>query len=132
MLAALLAACGDGSGGSGPGVADSGGPDGGEDDGAAMIIGCPDPADDTVHYQSMDPTQCPPEQLMCAPMTQFGFNDACGCGCIDKGPLNCMLDPDPHVHLLSGDPAKCQSLMPKCNFNQMPFSNSCGCGCLDV
>jgi hypothetical protein len=128
----LLFACGQGNGGDGAdagadaaGVEDDGG------DGGEPLSGCPDPANMRVHYKSMNPAECPPEQLVCT-MTQNGFNNACGCGCIDKGPIECDLPPDPRIHYVSQDPAKCTGVTPKCTFSQMSFNNSCGCGCIDV
>jgi hypothetical protein len=103
---------------------------GGEGGGDGGLLSCPNPDDPTVHYQTMDVAECPIEGLTCA-STQFGFHNACGCGCIDKGSSACMLDPEAGIYLISGDPAECGSIMPDCPFGQTPFNNSCGCGCVD-
>ncbi len=127
-----LAACGDddsadvGAGGSTNGAAGDAGA-AGADDG---IYSCPDPNDTTVHYVTTNIDECPIESLMCAE-EQYGFHNACGCGCIDKGNPMCIFDPSTNLYLISGDPAECGDIMPDCPFGQRPFNNTCGCGCAD-
>ncbi len=100
---------------------------GGADDG---LYSCPNPDDPTVHYRTMDVSECPIETLTCED-TQYGFHNACGCGCIEKGSVMCIFDPSTNLYLISSDPAECGSIMPACPFGQIPFNNTCGCGCAD-
>ena len=94
------------------------------------LFGCPDPNDPWVHYVNADPSRCiPPEQLPCT-ADQYGFHNACGCGCIDKGDGGmCPTVVDPAVRFISRNPAECAGL-PVCELGETPFSNSCGCGCI--
>ncbi|MCK6538365.1 MAG: hypothetical protein L6Q84_35785 [Polyangiaceae bacterium] len=46
------------------------------------VPACPDPNDPKVKYFAKDPTKCAALDFLCAP-GQTGFNDSCGCGCID-------------------------------------------------
>jgi hypothetical protein len=95
--------------------------------GDSGIDDCPDPNNPGVHYRTRDVSQCPVEELMCED-DQFGFHNACGCGCIDQGTLLCDLDPDT-VSFISQDPAECEGVRPACELGQVAFNNSCGCGC---
>lgn len=121
-LAGSLAACADEQ----P-VADPAGAGGG---GAGGSIGsCLDPEDPAVHYQSDDHDTCREIVLTCE-ADQFGFDNACGCGCIDKGALMCPRPDDPEISWISQDPFTCDPEPPDCPLGQLGFSNSCGCGCI--
>jgi hypothetical protein len=89
---------------------------------------CPDPDHPAVHYRTRDVNECPIEELVCE-SDQYGFHNACGCGCIDQGGLPCDLDPN-SVTFISQDPAECGDLAPTCPLGETPFNNSCGCGCI--
>ncbi len=83
-----------------------------------------------VHYQTTDISECPIEELHCSP-EQYGFHNACGCGCIDKGALPCNLPPDARVYFIGTDPEQCESADLTCPVGKNAFNNSCGCGCVD-
>ena len=89
----------------------------------------PSESDPAVHYRSKDPAACDVSALACAD-EQRGFFNACGCGCVDKGPPTCPAVDDPAVHFISQDPGQCPT-DPPCALSQTPFFNSCGCGCVD-
>ena len=100
---------------------------GGEGGGGEL---CPDPADPRVHYVSEDVNECGTVTLECTE-DQNGFQNQCGCGCIDKGDPLCPLSPDdPEIIWISMDPAECGSEPPECGPDETPFNNSCGCGCV--
>ena len=122
LAAACLAGCGDGDGSSGDPAAAGDGGEAGLDD-------CPDPNDPGVHYRTRDTSQCSPGELACAG-DQYGFHNACGCGCIDDSAVLCNLDQST-VDFFSRDPAECGDLDPDCPLGSRPFNNSCGCGCSD-
>jgi len=92
---------------------------------------CPDPDDPRVHYLSTDPNQCFGVKLECT-TEQNGFQNGCGCGCIDKDEGDPLCPPvnDPSVDWVSHDPADCDPTPPSCDLGQFGFSNSCGCGCM--
>jgi hypothetical protein len=46
---------------------------------------CPPESDPAVHYKSKSLQGCAASTLVCGE-EQRGFSNACGCGCIDKGP----------------------------------------------
>jgi hypothetical protein len=72
---------------------------------------------------------CRAAELRCSE-DQNGFDNACGCGCIDKGDPLCPVVINPDITWWSRDPARCpDSGLPACPLNELPFSNSCGCGC---
>ncbi len=116
----------DGSGGS----AGSGGAAGGTG-GVGGNTFCPDPDHARVHYVSADPSECAGIDLICD-AEQYGFDNACGCGCIDKGDPLCPTPVDPAIKWISMDPATCPSVSPSCALGETPFNNSCGCGCIQV
>jgi len=92
---------------------------------------CPDPEHPRVHYRERDSSLCVEVQLDCTE-EQNGFNNACGCGCIDKeGDPLCPLTDDSHITWLSRDPDECSDIPPACPLGQLGFSNSCGCGCIE-
>lgn len=91
---------------------------------------CFNPNDPAVHYQSQDRQYCDQIVLMCEE-GQFGFDNACGCGCIDKGALSCDAPTDPAIHWISHDPTQCTPEPPTCPLGQVGFSNGCGCGCIE-
>ena len=123
LAAACLTGCGDDdSSDDGPSMAGVGGDDGVDD--------CPDPNNPGVHYRTRDVGQCPAEDLVCD-SDQYGFHNACGCGCIDEGTVLCNLDPTT-VDFISQDPAECGDINPDCPLGQRPFNSMyCGCGCGD-
>jgi hypothetical protein len=90
---------------------------------------CPDPTDPRVHYRSADPSMCIGVTLDCT-TEQNGFQNACGCGCIDKGDPMCPAPDNPDVTWISHDPDECSPEIPDCPENELGFSNSCGCGCV--
>src|SRR5262245_8036623 len=57
---------------------------------------CFDPSDPAVHYQSEDRAVCDAMVLECQ-AGQFGFDNACGCGCVDKDALQCPDPTDPEI-----------------------------------
>src|SRR5690242_20548208 len=57
---------------------------------------CPDPNDPRVHYESADPNECQGVTLDCT-TDQNGFQNQCGCGCIDKGDPMCPAPTDPEI-----------------------------------
>jgi hypothetical protein len=127
VLLQLASTIGCGDDGSSGGTGGAGGSDAGADaDGGPFL--CPDPLDPMVHYLSDDPSQCDAEDLRCT-TDQYGFDNACGCGCIDKGDPNCPDPQNPDVRYFSRDPAQCSGT-PACGINELGFSNSCGCGCV--
>jgi hypothetical protein len=91
---------------------------------------CPDPAHPSVHYLSEDPAACTGVVLDCT-VDQNGFQNACGCGCIDKGSPLCPAPDDPEITWISTDPGDCAAEPPACPAGQIGFSNACGCGCID-
>jgi hypothetical protein len=98
----------------------------GDPGGASYCLDAKDPA---VHYESDDPVQCKGVALRCAE-GQYGFDNACGCGCIDKAALSCpaTLD-DTHIRWVSRRAEDCAGA-PACELGELAFSNSCGCGCI--
>ena len=112
-----------------PGGEGNGAEPGGQDGGADAPFGCPDPSDPMVHYQHANVSDCPIEELVCT-AEQYGFHNACGCGCIDKGSPSCNLPPDSDVNFISPDPARCIGIEPACPLGYRPFNNLCGCGCV--
>lgn len=126
LLLPLALACGSEDGGDGGPSNDAGASDSGED---ASVPGCPRPGDPWVHYISQDPSQCVPEEIVCTPDLQYGFDNSCGCGCLDKGDPTCVPEDDPDVRFFSHDPAHCTGI-PACLPGETGFSNSCGCGCI--
>jgi hypothetical protein len=90
---------------------------------------CPSESDPAVRYKSKDVQVCAASLLVCGD-EQRGFQNACGCGCIDKGPATCPPVDEPTVHFISRDPTQCPT-SPPCALSQTPFFNSCGCGCID-
>jgi hypothetical protein len=127
----LAIACSSGSSGDTPPTTD-----GGASDGAAQADGadgfdylCPDPNKSCVHYQHRDTQSCAGIVLDCT-TEQYGFQTACGCGCIDKGCDLCPPITDPNVTWKSHDPSQCSPDPPPCPLGQIGFSNSCGCGCI--
>jgi hypothetical protein len=60
---------------------------------------------------------------------QNGFDNACGCGCIDKGDASCPALDDGNIVWVSRNPAECAPEPPACGLNEIGFSNACGCGC---
>jgi hypothetical protein len=99
-------------------------PDAGTDTGSF----CPDPEDPRVTYREDDPARCAQITLSCTE-DQNGFDNACGCGCIEKGDPLCPPVDDPAVTWVSRDPAECTREPPICPMGENPFSSSCGCGC---
>jgi hypothetical protein len=89
---------------------------------------CPDPEHPRVHYVNADPNVCRGVTLTCTD-EQNGFDNPCGCGCIDKGAALCPVIRDPAVTWVSRDPAECAG-PPPCPAGDTPFSNTCGCGCI--
>lgn len=89
---------------------------------------CPSAEDERVHYRDHDPNACDSLTLDCT-TDQNGFDNACGCGCIDKGDPLCPPVDDPAITWVSRDPAKCSAEPPICPSGETPFSTSCGCGC---
>lgn len=89
---------------------------------------CPDPTNPAVHYSSDDPGACDSVTLECS-VEQNGFDNACGCGCIDKGDASCPTIDDGNIVWVSRNPAECSPEPPRCGLNEIGFSNSCGCGC---
>jgi hypothetical protein len=117
----LVAACGDDSKAVAPGPVVDAGLD------APEL--CPDPQHPRVHYESADTAVCAATELRCTE-AQNGFDNACGCGCIDKGDPLCPVVVDPNITWWSRDPAQCPDAgLPACPLNDIAFSNSCGCGC---
>ncbi len=101
--------------------------DGGGDSGSGL---CPDPGNPRVHYTSFDANQCGSIVLDCT-VDQNGFQNQCGCGCIDKGDPLCPPIDDPAITWFSRDPAGCPRGLPACPPDDTPFNfESCGCGCI--
>jgi hypothetical protein len=67
--------------------------------------------------------------LQCS-MDQNGFQNTCGCGCIDKGDPICPAIDDPTITWKSHDPAQCMPGTPQCPLGEIGFNNTCGCGCV--
>jgi hypothetical protein len=133
MLGGMVAfACGQSGGSSPPHGQDAGGGDasaaGADADTGAGPGLCPDPTNPGVHYRDMDPTKCMGVVLDCT-TNQNGFQNACGCGCIDKGTRLCPVVDDPAITWISHDASMCPS-SPMCPLGQTPFSTMCGCGCV--
>jgi len=126
VLALMLPACG----GDDFVVADAprnGGPDP-QDEGPGH---CPDPSHPRVHYREHDATLCLQIELDCSE-EQNGFQNSCGCGCIDKeGAALCPIEDDSNVTWLSRNPEECSDIPPACPLGQIGFTNSCGCGCIE-
>jgi hypothetical protein len=99
-------------------------PDGGTD----PLQGCPSADDARVHYRDHDPNACADLTLDCT-TDQNGFDNACGCGCIDTGDPLCPPVDDPRITWVSRDPAKCEATPPLCPMGETPFTGACGCGC---
>ena len=89
---------------------------------------CPDPSNSRVHYRDKDPNICRGITLDCT-TEQNGFNNRCGCGCIDKGSPLCPPVEDPAITFISRDPAVCGDQLPNCPSGDTPFNTTCGCGC---
>jgi hypothetical protein len=89
---------------------------------------CPDPQNSRVHYRDKDVNVCHGITLDCT-TDQNGFNNRCGCGCIDKGSLLCPPVNDPAITFISRDPAQCGDKLPYCPRGETPFNDTCGCGC---
>lgn len=89
---------------------------------------CPSREDPRVHYRDQDPNACRAVTLDCT-AEQNGFDNACGCGCIDKGDPLCPPVDDPAITWVSRDPAECEAARPICPRGELPFNSSCGCGC---
>jgi hypothetical protein len=89
---------------------------------------CPPADHPRVHYLGMDASECVDVELDCT-SEQTGFNNACGCGCVDKGDAICPDLFDPAIMWVSHDPAECDG-PPPCQLGDTPFDNSCGCGCI--
>lgn len=104
------------------------GADAADEDADAGPTYCPDPTNPSVHYVDVDPSHCIGVMLQCT-TDQNGFQNACGCGCLDKGGSTCP-DPDaPGVTWTSMDPTKCAPEPPSCPPGQYGFTGACGCGC---
>jgi len=125
LAACFTVGCGDDET-STPGGASSGA--GGEGGGYEEPKLCPDPEDPDVSYVSDDPSACVDVELPCSDEA-FGFNNACGCGCIVKGGLDCQVS-DPDIQWIATDPARCEPEPPSCELGYVGFSNTCGCGCV--
>lgn len=91
---------------------------------------CPDPDNPRVHYQEQDPGECKGLSLECDE-SQNGFDNACGCGCIDKGDPLCPNIDDTSITWLSRDIEDCSETAPACPPGSIGFTNSCGCGCIE-
>jgi hypothetical protein len=104
-------------------------PDQGSGGGGGDATSCFDPDDPAIHYVSEDHATCRSLELDCE-ADQFGFDNACGCGCVDKGELSCPHPDDPLITYVSRDPDACAPENPECPLGELPFNNSCGCGCL--
>ena len=89
---------------------------------------CPRADEPRVHYLSEDPNACLGVSLECDE-GQTGFQNSCGCGCIDKGPALCPAPFDPAITWHGTDPARCPAEPPDCPLGEHGFSNECGCGC---
>ena len=104
FAAVLVAGCDsdEPSGHAGAGQGGSGGAGGG----AGGDTFCPDPEDPAVHYVSEDPNDCQSIVLDCT-TEQNGFQNSCGCGCIDKedGP-GCPTPDDPTITWISMNAAR--------------------------
>src|SRR5262245_52601067 len=130
FISASLIACGDGG---------DGGGGGGDDQPPTEIdptqvdptesdaLYCPPPDHPRVHYLSMEHSACSEMVIRCS-VDQNGFDNPCGCGCIDKGDAICPGVFDEAITWISIDPADCDS-PPDCRLGDTPFDNSCGCGC---
>ena len=111
-----------------------GAPDAAKEDAGAADAGkdrdelCPNPEWPEVHYVSNDPNACRSAVLDCS-LEQNGFDNACGCGCIDKGDAGCPALDDGNIVWVSRNPAECAPEPPACGLNEIGFSNTCGCGC---
>lgn len=101
--------------------------DGGMGSDAGGLTFCPENGAARVHYVSPDPSVCKMKKLDCT-LDQYGFDNQCGCGCIDKGAVLCPVVFREGVTYISLDPSKCPT-SPVCDFGRYPFSNECGCGC---
>jgi hypothetical protein len=120
----LLVACGS------AGEPGSDGDDGGDPSSGTVLTGCPRPEDPWVHYISQEPAACDSEAIVCTVDEQYGFNNACGCGCLDKGEAHCPQVDESNVRFYSHDPANCAE-PPVCLLGETPFNNDCGCGCIN-
>ena len=88
---------------------------------------CPDPEHPRVHYVRQDPNACADVELQCSSQ-QTGFDNQCGCGCLDPGDPLCPPVFDPNIRWISRDPEDCPESV-QCPPDDTPFDNSCGCGC---
>ena len=123
-IAPLLACGGEDS----PAITDAGDDmDAGDAAGFIASPYCPPADHPRVHYLSTDLAECGGLGLQCT-IDQNGFDNTCGCGCIDKGDAICPDVFDPAITWVSIDPADCDG-PPDCPLGDTPFSNSCGCGC---
>ncbi len=102
--------------------------DAGAEDATSERELCPSPDDPKVHYVAEDPNACRSVVLDCT-FEQNGFDNACGCGCIDKGDASCPALDDGNIVWVSRNPAECAPEPPACGLNEIGFSNACGCGC---
>jgi hypothetical protein len=118
ILSLLLAACADDLG---PGSTDAA--TGGSEHGL-----CPPADHPRIQYISEDPSDCADVTPECAE-EQAGFNNACGCGCMEKGDAVCPDFFDPKITWVSHDPDECDG-PPACPLGDTPFHNTCGCGCI--
>jgi hypothetical protein len=89
---------------------------------------CPPADHPRVHYASEDPNDCAGIIPECTE-EQTGFQNACGCGCIDKGDGICPDVFDPKITWVSHDPDECDG-PPPCPLGDTAFHNTCGCGCI--
>lgn len=99
-------------------------------DDAGQVDFCPDPENPRVHYEERNPAECAKLALDCDD-SQNGFDNACGCGCIDKGDPLCPPIEDDSITWLSRDPDACPEVAPACPLGSIGFTNSCGCGCIE-
>lgn len=91
---------------------------------------CLDPKDPAVHYESDDPVTCQGVALHCR-QGQYGFDNACGCGCVDKGELSCpAIGDERHIRWVGRSAETCGAELPSCQLGELPFKNGCGCGCI--
>lgn len=105
--------------------------DGGRGGESEQVEFCPDSSHPRVHYRERDPALCDDVTLDCTE-EQNGFQNSCGCGCIDKaGDALCPIEDDSSITWLSRDPAECPEVPPACPLGQIGFTNSCGCGCIE-
>ena len=123
LILVLLSACG--GAGAEPAPVDP--PDAMNEQPAPDALYCPPREHPRVHYLSQEHNACVGMVLRCS-IDQYGFDNQCGCGCIDKGDAICPMVFDDAIAWISIDPAECDGL-PNCPLGDTPFDNSCGCGC---